>query len=210
MVVVMWMGCAPPKVPPGVDWLPPSPGWQVRDVDEDEAPLWVLYERDALLADVKEIRLVGLVDSVPEVAMAALRFRLLDDQYVPDGLERTILSSSDDEVVIYGRTSLPFPFRDREATERWRFRMDPDDGVYEVVAETIDPGGEPLRGVVRTPLIRNRWVFEPWGDGHSVFTTDTIHDVGDRVLNTAIYAPIRKGLVEDLFLVRDLARDWGE
>jgi hypothetical protein len=197
--------CAGPKAPPQSAWLPDATGWVLRDVDDAGPPQWALYERDALVADVKEFRIVGVVDAEPEVAMRALRHRLVDEQYVPDSLQRRILKESETEVVFYGLTPLPFPFRDREATERLHFTHDLDTGVYRVDARLVDPGGEPPPGVVRVPVIENSWVFVPTGSGQSVFTTDTVHDIGDSVLNTLIYGPICNALVEDLYTVRELA-----
>lgn len=167
--------------------------------------MWVLYERAARRANVKEFRVVGVVDAKPEAAARALRRRLLDEQYVPDGLHRRVLKESESEVVLYGRTSLPFPFRDREATERYRFTHDPDTGVFRVDARAIDPGGTPPRGVVRVPVIENSWVLAPLGSNQSVFTTDTVHDIGGAFPNALIYGVICDQLVEDLQTIRKLA-----
>ena len=210
---VLWIGvftlllsaCAGPKAPTQAAWVPDATGWTLRDVDHADPPLWVLYERDALEADVKEFRIVGVVDAEPDVAMRALRYRLLDEQYIPEGLQRRILEESASTVVLYGRTPLPFPFRDREATEHLSFTHDPDAGVFRVDAKAIDPGGEPPRGVLRVPVIENSWTLAPTGSGQSVFTTDTVHDIGGAFPNSLIYGPICDQLVEDLHTVRELA-----
>lgn len=154
---------------------------------------------------MKEFRLVGVVDADPEDAAGALRYRLLDEQYVPDGLHRQVLKESESEVVLYGRTSLPFPFRDREATERYRFTHDAQTRVFRVDARAIDPGGKPPRGVVRVPVIENSWVLAPSGSGQSVFTTDTVHDIGGAFPNALIYGVICDQLVEDLHTIGELA-----
>ena len=205
LCTLLFGACVRPTAPTQSEWLPDATGWELVDVDDTQPPQWVLYERNALVADVKEFRIVGLIDAEPELAMRALRFRLLDDQYIPDGLQRDILHESASEVVIYGRTPLPFPFHDREATERLVFSHDEDTGVFRVDAGLIDPGDEPPKGVVRAPVIENSWVLAPTGSGQSVFTIDTVHDVGGRLLNTLIYKPVRKGLVEDVHTIEDLA-----
>ncbi len=87
--------CAQPKSPTQIAWLPDATGWNLRDFDDTEPPQWVLCERDALIADVKEFRIVGVVDAEPEVAVGALRYRLLDEQYVPEGLQRRTLKESE-------------------------------------------------------------------------------------------------------------------
>lgn len=186
-------------------WLPDSTGWVLRDFDDTDPAQWLLYERAARQANVKEFRIVGVVDAEPEAVARALRVRLLDEQYVPKGLHRRILKESESEVVLYGRTSLPFPFRDREATERYRFMHDPDTRVFRVDARAIDPGGTPPRGVVRVPVIQNSWVLAPSGSGQSVFTTDTVHDIGGAFPNALIYGAICDQLVEDLHTISALA-----
>ena len=160
---VMLLGaCAAPSAP-ALDWLPDDGGWVVRDVDDGEPPGWVLYERDAAEADVKELRIVGIIDAEPERAAQALRERLVDERS--------------------------------------------DTGVHRVDARTFDPGGEPPRGVVRVPFIRNTWVLAPTGSGQSVFTVDTIHDIGNGLLNAVIHGPICDQLVEDLQTIRALVSE---
>jgi|GEM_PF-4520757 len=198
-------GCGGPKAPPSASWMPDSSGWVFREAEASDSPRWVLYERDALVADVKEFRIVGVLDAEPAVAMEALRYRLLAEEYVPDMLQRRILTNTESEVEVYGLVELPFPMRDREATERMEFTHDPTTGVFRVDATLIDPGTEPPPGVVRAPVIQNSWTLAPTGTGSSVFTVDTVHDMGGTMLNVAIYGAICDGLVDDLFIINDLA-----
>lgn len=198
--------CAGPRALPPLQWLPPSDGWAVRDVDERQPPRWVVYERDALVADVKEFRIVGLVDAKPEVVARALRYRLLDEQYLPEGMQQwEILRESETEVDIYGRTGMPFPFNDREVTERLRFTHDARTGVHTVEAKDIDPGVDPAPGVLRIPVVQNRFEIAPAGGHRSVVTIDTVHDIGGNFPNWVIYRPVCKQLVKDIALLNELS-----
>ncbi|MEM6930135.1 MAG: hypothetical protein AAF602_24560, partial [Myxococcota bacterium] len=93
---LLLVGCAV-HAAPQTSWLPDATGWTVRDADDGEPPRWVAYERDAQAAPVKEIRVVGVVDATPAATMRALRTRLLDPQYVPEGLDWRILEQSETE-----------------------------------------------------------------------------------------------------------------
>ncbi|MEN0067691.1 MAG: hypothetical protein AAGA48_36520 [Myxococcota bacterium] len=192
---------------PQLDWLPDATGWTVRDVDESEPPTWVAYHREAPEADVKEIRVVGPVDTTPDVTMAALRHRLLDEAYVPDGLELEILFESEDEVVTYGLARMPWPFRDREVTERMVFSHDPETGEFRVDVQQVDSEDEVPRGVVRVPLVRNAFVVTPTVDGTSVLTADSVHDLGGSFPNGMVYGPVRNGMIDLLFEVRAISLD---
>jgi hypothetical protein len=190
--------CAGPRAITGADWLPAADGWTVRDVDDDTPLRWVIYERPAWGADVKEFRIVGLIDGEPEAVAQALRRRLLDDDNLPDGTDRTLVRQSTSEVVFHGYTSLPFPFDDREVTERIRFRDDPRTGVFRVDVDSIDPGDAPRPGVVRVPLVQNRFVLLPAEDGRTIATIDTVHDLGDGFLNWVIHGPVCGQLVTEV------------
>ncbi|MFT5584753.1 MAG: hypothetical protein ACI9VR_002339 [Cognaticolwellia sp.] len=197
--------CAASK--PGVQpsWLPDSTGWEIRKVHAGEPLDWVIYERDALVADVKEFRIVGVVDAPPKDVVRALRFRLLDDQYIPEGVQREILTESKTEIVIYGLMSLPFPLNDREATERTTFSHDPVTGVFRVDIREVDPGDEPAGGVLRIPVVRNVFVIAPTGSGKSVVTNDSVHDIGGHFPNRLIYSPVCDQLILDLLTLRELS-----
>lgn len=199
------VGCAA-NLGPLPTWAPQeNEGGQAQEVEAADEPTWVLYERDSELADVKEFRIVGLTDAAPPVAMDAVRERLLDPQYLPNGLEREILLETEDEIIVYGLMPAPFPVRDREATEQMLFSSDPETGVYRMDGREIDTDEPSPRGVLRIPLARNIVVLEPF-DGGSVLTNDSVHDIGGNFPNWTTYGPVRKQLVEDLYIVRELSR----
>lgn len=205
-LTMLLSACAGAQAPHGTTWLPSSAGWSVVDVDEAEPPSWVIYERGALVAHVKEFRIVGLINADAELANRALRFRLVDEQYIPKGLMRRTIKESESEVVFYGLISVPFPFQDREVTERYRFSDHcKSSGLYQVHAREVDTAGLPPKGVVRVPLIRNSWTIQELENGQSRLTIDTVHDIGNGFLNVAIYCPIRKQLVDDLREVERIA-----
>jgi hypothetical protein len=199
------LGCAASKPVVQTSWLPEASGWVLRDAESAEALDWVVYERDALVADVKEFRIVGVIDAPPERVAQALRHRLLDDAYIPAGVEREILSTSETEILLYGRMAAPFPRKDREATERITFSHDPETGVFRVESKEVDPGSAPEDGVLRIPVARNVFVIEPLGDGQSVLTNDSVHDIGGRFPNRLVYGAVCDQLVEDLVTLRMLS-----
>lgn len=198
------IGCASVRPAPDAEWLTTGPGWKVRDLEESESATWVAFDRAAPGTNVKEIRVVGLVDSDPETTMRALRHRLLAEEYLPDGFELTVLEESQDEVLTYGLAQMPWPIRDREVTERMQFSHDPETGVFRVDVHSVDSGERVQPGVVRVELVRSVFLVEPEGRG-SVLTASSVHDLGGAFPNSATYAPIRKGMVDMLFDVRSLS-----
>lgn len=206
-LVAVVSGCAG-QTAPNVEWLPDAEGWSVRDVEEAESITWVAYDRDAPGAKVKEIRVVGLVDAEPEVAMQALRHRLTAEEYADEGVEVEVLERSEDEIVTHGVADLPWPLRDREVTERTRFSHDPHTGVFRVEVENVDTGSEVPAGMVRVELVHNVFEVAPTDDGGSVLTASSVHDQGGAFPNGAIYGPVTDGLVASLFDVRSLSAEF--
>jgi len=204
--VLLLCSCASRKPVQGSPvWAPAAAGWEVRDVDASESPSWVVYERDADVADVKALRLVGIVDAEPDVAIRAVRERLLDAQYLPKGLQWQVLQSSESEIIVYGLMPAPFPMRDREATEQMVFSHEPSTGVHRMDSRELDTDEEVPRGALRIPVSRNTFVIAPLGDGQSLVTNDSVHDLGGGFPNWAIYGQVEKQLVKDLQIVRDLS-----
>ncbi|MFT5681112.1 MAG: hypothetical protein ACI8RZ_002018 [Myxococcota bacterium] len=206
-VALLFCSCASRRpVESSPVWAPTAAaGWEVRDIDTSESPSWVVYERDAHVADVKAFRLVGIVDAEPDVVMRAVRERLLDARYMPKGLQWQVLQSSESEIVVYGLMPAPFPMRDREATEHMVFSHDPSTGVHRMDSREVDTEEPVPRGALRIPVSRNTFVIAPHGEGQSVVTNDSVHDLGGGFPNWAIYGPVRKQLVEDLHIVQDLS-----
>lgn len=202
--VLLFSACASPPAVPKADWLTDSVGWEVRDVDASEAPRWVLYERDASVANVKELRIVGVVDAQPEAVARELRHRLLDDTTLPKGVKRTLLRQSQTEVEYYGFNAMPFPFEDREVYERLRFTHDAGTGVHTVNVRNFEPGDPAKPGVLRIPVVQNTFVVAPAGAGKSVVTMDTVHDLGGHFPNWAIYGPVSNHLVNELAALNKL------
>lgn len=154
-IATLSLACAPPPSAPEAHRLPDSEGWTVRKIDNGAPPRWVLYERDALEARVKALRIVGVVNATPKAVATALTRRLLDEANVPAGTKGEVLRRSGTEIDIYARSSLPFPFNDREVTERLRVSHDPHTHIYGVDARNIDSGRVPKPGVTRIPLVHN-------------------------------------------------------
>lgn len=199
------VGCATTRAPTDLHWLPPQPGWAVTDADEAEPATWVALDREAPGTRVKEIRVVGLVNADPETTMRALRHRLLAPEYVPEQMDVEILEESDREVLTYGLARMPWPMKDREVTERMRFSHDAKTGVFRVDVNSVDPQRETEQGVVRVDLVRSLFLVEPDGSGGSVLTASSVHDMGGAFPNRAVYAPVRKGMVDMLDEVRELS-----
>ena len=206
-MVAALAACAAQPTPQAA-WIPESQGWEVRDAEEADSVTWVAYDRDAPGTDVKEIRVVGLVDSEPEVTMRALRHRLTDDEYAPEGMEIEVLERSDDELVTYGLARMPWPLRDREVTERTRFVHDAASGTFRVEVDNIDTNQAVPRGVVRVELVRNVFEVRASEHGGSVLSVSSVHDMGGAFPNSAIYTPVTDGMVEMLFDVRSLASEF--
>lgn len=204
VLVMLTGGCAGHHLP-DLDWLPAdAPTWDVRDVDEQEPPSWVAFYRDVDGTHIKDIGISGLVDASPSVTMQALRHRLLDEAYVPDGLELDILFESDEEVVTYGLAAMPWPFLDREVTERMVFSYDAETGAYRVEVDEVDTDDAVPRGVRRVERVHNIFIVAPTDGGASVLTASSLHDMGGTFPNAMIYTPVRNGLVTMLHEIRDL------
>lgn len=203
---VMFLGGCTRNLQALPEWAPThEDGWELHQVENEDPPSWALYERDSALADVKEFRIIGTVQAQPQVVMEATRERLLDDTYLPDGLERDVLVETEEEIIFYGLMPTPLTMRDREVTERLVFSTDPATGVYRMDGQEIDADVPSAPGVLRIPLARNTVVVEPIDD-YSLLTNDSVHDIGGSFPNWVTYKPTRKQLIEDLHLVRELSQ----
>ena len=202
--VVILLGCAHRAQGPSAGWLPNADGWRLRAVEDGPEPSWFAYDRDAPEAKVKEIRVVGRVDAEPSVTMQALRHRLLAEEFHPDGYELEVLEDMGAQVVTKGVGALPWPFKDRVATERMRFSTDAETGVMRVDVDLLDDDVALPRGSMYVDLVRNTFVVAPMAGGGSVVTLDSVHDMGGAFPNGLIYAPVRKGMVGMLDDVRAL------
>ncbi len=150
-LAVLVSACAGPRTVAKTDWLPDSSGWTVRDVDETDPPRWVLYERQAELVDVKELRIVGGLDAKPDAVARALRNRLFDDALLPEGVHRNIVRRSESEIEYYGFNAMPFPFDDREVNERYSFHFDPGTGSIRSTSRALTPASPTNRGSFVSP-----------------------------------------------------------
>lgn len=199
---IFTVSCASGRDEIKADWLPQEPGWDVRDWDENDPPDWVVYERDALIADVKELRFVALIDAPPNIAIAALWKRISDEARSNDDAERTVLSESDTEITVYGLASVPFPFNDREVTERIQLTHNESTGVFRIYGAEVPQDHEPPKGVVRLPIVRNSYTLTPTASGKSIFINDTVHDLGGNFPNWIIHSPVNNKLVEDVYKLK--------
>ncbi len=203
--VVLLLGGCSSQAPPQAKWLPDDAGWTLRDVDEHKPATWVSYDRVAPGTDIKEIRVVGLVHAPPKTAMRALRQRLLDESYQPDNVEAKVLHETELRILTYALAKLPWPFKNREITEQMDFTEDVESGALRIDVRNVETEGDVPRGVLRVPLVRNRFVVASDEKGGSIVTMDSIHDLGGSFPNWVVYGPIRKGMVDVLFEVREIS-----
>jgi hypothetical protein len=199
---IFMVSCASGRGEIKADWLLQEPGWDVRDWDDNDQPDWVIYERDALIADVKELRIVALIDAPPSVAVEALWNRISDEARSNDDAEITVISESDTEITFYALASMPFPFNDREVTERIQLTHNVSTGVFRVYGAEVPQAKEPPKGVVRMPFVRNSFTLTPTGTGKSIYINDTLHDLGGNFPNWIIHLPVSKKLVEDVYKLK--------
>lgn len=199
--------CAGSPVVPKTDWLPAEAGWSVRKVDDAKPPRWALFDREVPEAKVKAIRLVGVVVGPPELIALTFRERLLDDANLPEGTQRKILRQEEDEIDIYSTSDIPFPFRDREVTERFHFSSDAQKGHHRIEVRSIDPGVPPAEGMVRLPLVHNVFEIEAAGPGRSRVTMVSVHDMGGHFPNWLIYGPVGDFMVAELKAVEAAAAE---
>jgi hypothetical protein len=113
---------------------------------------------------VVELAAVGVVAAPPTEVLEALLAYDHHPRIAPRLQESTVLSSEEDELVVYQRLRLPVAL-DRDYTLRVRVTRGPVTSLYFRIAPAEGP--PPRKHVVRMAMLEGRWDLQPIGDGRS-------------------------------------------
>ena len=138
-----------------------EPAWELLERDETPGSDYALWARLPPGSSWRAFRLEGEVDATPEVALEAA-LRVASDPGRAGRYEtRRLLSQTPDALLTYTHVDLPV-VADRDVIMRLRREVEPERGVYRLVWREVEGEGPlPEEGVVRMPLSRGVWTFEP-------------------------------------------------
>lgn len=133
-----------------------TPGWHelLRAPD-------LVIEESARGDDVVYLRATMTLASTRDSIAAVLLDIDKYPQWVPQISDWQTLERGADTVVMYGRTTLEWPYSDRDAVVRYSWRTQ-EDGVFVVEARSDnDNGPAPIDGVVRLHSVQAKWQLVP-------------------------------------------------
>jgi hypothetical protein len=126
----------------------------------------VIYERRAVPGSRFYAYRATLALSAPPSETARAVWTAITDSVPSTVKKRTVLSRSDDELVVYEQISTPV-VSDRDVTLRFRRVVRPD--AIEIQFQSVNElGPPPAAGLVRLPVVRGRWSLTPTASGTHV------------------------------------------
>lgn len=140
---------------------PADDGWRVmRDRDG------ITLERRAVEGSrFYEYRVLAHTTVAPQIAVVRI-WKGIGDEHSPTLKHRTVVSRSDDELVVYDQIHAAV-VSDRDVTIRIDKRPDGHGGFDITFESTAQLGPPPAAGYVRLPMVRGDWHIEPAPGGGS-------------------------------------------
>ncbi len=121
-----------------------------------------VYTRSVAGSDLDEFKGITVVDARIEVIGEVIRDVPAQSQWMADCLEgRIIKKFSDNDMLVYNVTDVPWPLDDRDVLVRSRGKIDMAKGVVDVVFTSVtDASVPPKKGRVRMKDFYGRWLLE--------------------------------------------------
>ncbi len=178
--------------------------WSMTAQNLDDEKGWQVFERDDPTTGLRAFRLVGPMAHAPMDAANALRARMCDPALVDEGQYREVLEVTENSCTVQSVAELPFPFQNRETTEKFVLKRDAETGTIHVVSDLVHDV-EPPEGTIRLAAMRTVATFAPLSDGRSVHTIDIVFDLGGNFPNALLNVGVGQGMVKDFEKVREIA-----
>ena len=183
-------------------------GWKLLQHATEDPANWKVYSRKVKGSSFKAYKISGKIDVRPSEAVAALRYKTENSKVFLSEKEGFIkvLENTPDELLAYSVYCLPFPFRDRAMCERFMFSSDSTSGMYSISwVEDWQSAPPAEKGVVRMPIARGSWTFEPLGADSSIATYLVYTEPGGTLPAWMVNQTVKKGMEKALHEVASLA-----
>jgi hypothetical protein len=149
-----------------------------------------------------EYRARGRTPVSPALATASI-WDGIGDEHSPTLKHRSILSRSDDELVVYDQIRTPV-VNDRDVIIRIHRVADARAGAFAITFESVGDGPGPTPGYVRLPVVRGEWRVEPDAAGGALLSYRCYSEPGGAV-PAFLVRSVQQSQVLELF-ERALAR----
>jgi len=211
LILAFSIGCSPQKKLSTTE----KNSWQIVKQDKDKKKGWKLFSRIANGSDFLEFKVEGNIESSPTACIGAVKEKLVNNaKYTDDGLPIEILSETENELLTYSISKMPFLFKNREMCERYVFFKDESgaEGVQwkEAWEECPVPASKKL---IRMPIIRGSWTFSPSEANHCQAVYTVQFDPGGKIPAGMVNKMAGNFLIEELESIRELSKgdyspDW--
>lgn len=182
--------------------------WKQDQKNTDGNKGWTVYSRKVKDSKFKEFKIEGEICVSPSKSIESLREKTENSQKYVDEKEGfiNVLSSTQNETVIYSVYNLPFPFRAREMCERFLFTENKETGVLKISWKEDWAVAPPkTRGMVRMPIVRGSWEFKPIDTDKSMATYIVHAEPGGMISAWMANSTVGKGLAKELKSIEEIA-----
>jgi hypothetical protein len=160
---------------------PLEAGWELSRQESEAGQAYELYQRDVEGSGYDRYRLEAVLEEPMERVIQAITIRREDDQYLGEGLARTVLRRDGQDAVTY--MTMKFPLvKDRDVTLYTTRSFDAERGIYRDEWWTANEEAPPPReGVVRMAKSEGFWEVTPAGENRTRVIYESHADPGGRV-----------------------------
>ena len=157
-------------------------GWELSKQGKEPGNHFELYRRDVAGSGYDRYRLETVVDEPIERVIQAVQIRSVDDQYLDEGLTRSVFHRADgDDSLTYFEMRLPF-IKDRDVALRTKRGFDEELGVYRDEWWTAnDEVPPPSKDFVRMTKSEGFWEITSADENHTHVVYESHADPGGRV-----------------------------
>lgn len=187
----------------------PAGGWKTEKQDgSTNPPGWTTFSRKKAGSKFKEFKITGIINVTPKKAISVLREKTENsEKYISekDGFIQ-VLEKTEDMMLVYSVYNLPFPFKGREMCERFLFFENKETGAQRISWQEEWQAAPPQeKDLIRMPVARGSWEFEPAGSGRSLATYIVHAEPGGKIPAWMVNATVSKGLPAELKSIEEVA-----
>ncbi|MGB6153036.1 MAG: START domain-containing protein [Pricia sp.] len=170
---------------------------------------WISYSKNIKDSKFKAFKIKGTVRATPKEAVEALRYRIENWTafYSEKEVYFEVLESDSTELLVYSIFKLPFPFRDRSMCEKFTIKEDSASGIHEISWHQEWQKAPPEKGIIRMPVARGSWTFEPIDSSQSIATYEVYTDPGGSLPAWMYNSTVQKGLPKELNDIEQIAKE---
>jgi len=130
------------------------------------------------------------------------------DKWVYATKEAKLLETiSDNEVIYYSLSEIPWPFEDRDIYLRSTVEQDPETKIVNIYSEMLEDYSPANEGIVRVPEFAAQWILTPQDDGSIEAVYYIMTDPGGAVPAWLMNLFVDRGPVESFGGLRKLSKE---